>query len=153
MSDSFATPGSVACQAPLSMGFPRQEYWCGLPFPSPGDLPDSGIESVFPALTGRFFTTGPPHRVSCTWTYPHNRKMGGKEPADGLPWVFCSAATSPGRYCFLEHHTEATIKREWVIPVEGYANILLSLKNVSFLSLSPPLHLSLEKTFFLSFII
>ena len=40
----FVTPGTVACQAPLSMGFPRQEYWSGLPFPSPGDLPDPGIK-------------------------------------------------------------------------------------------------------------
>ena len=37
-------PGTVACQAPLSMGFPRQEYWSGLPFPSPGDLPKKGTE-------------------------------------------------------------------------------------------------------------
>ena len=40
----------VAFQAPLSMGFPRQEYWSGLPFPSPGDLPDPGIEPMSPAL-------------------------------------------------------------------------------------------------------
>ena len=40
----FATPWTVAFQGPLSMGFSRQEYWSGLPFPSPGDLPDSGIE-------------------------------------------------------------------------------------------------------------
>ena len=57
MSNSFVTPCTVACQAPLSMGFPRQEYWSGLSFPSPGDLPDPGIESTSPALTGRFFTT------------------------------------------------------------------------------------------------
>ena len=38
------TPWAVACQAPPSMGFPRQEYWSGLPYPSPGDLPDPGIE-------------------------------------------------------------------------------------------------------------
>jgi len=51
---------TVACQAPLSMGFSRQEYWSGLPCPSPGDLPGPGIEPVspgFPALAGRFFTT------------------------------------------------------------------------------------------------
>ena len=42
------------------MGFPRQEYWSGFPFPSPGDLPDSGIELTSPALTGRLFTTEPP---------------------------------------------------------------------------------------------
>ena len=60
----FATPWRVTCQAPLSMGFPRQEYWSGLPFPSPGDLPNPGIEPTSlrsPALAGRFFTT------SATW--------------------------------------------------------------------------------------
>ena len=46
----FATPWTVACQAPLSMGFSRQEYWSGLAFPSPGDLPDPGIGSGSPAL-------------------------------------------------------------------------------------------------------
>ena len=45
MSDSFAAPWTVTCQAPLSMGFPRQEYWSGLPFPSPRDLFNSGINS------------------------------------------------------------------------------------------------------------
>ena len=44
----------------MSMGFPRQEYWSGLPFPSPGDLPNPGIESGSPTLAGRFFTTEPP---------------------------------------------------------------------------------------------
>ena len=46
----FATPWPVAYQASCSMGFSRQEYWSGLPFPSPGDLPDPGIEPVSPAL-------------------------------------------------------------------------------------------------------
>ena len=45
----FATPWTVARQAPLRMGFFRQEYWSGLPFPSPGDLPDQGIKPVSPA--------------------------------------------------------------------------------------------------------
>ena len=58
-SDS-ATPWTVAHQAPLSMGFPRQEYWSGLPFPSPGDLPDPGIKPTFPASAGKFFTNEPP---------------------------------------------------------------------------------------------
>ena len=60
MSDSFATPWTAARQAPLSVGFPRQEYWSGLPFPPPGDLPDPGIKPESPAspsLSGRFFTT------------------------------------------------------------------------------------------------
>ena len=54
------TPWTVAHQAPLSMEFSRQKYWRGLPFPIPGDLPDSGIEPVplvSPALAGGFFTT------------------------------------------------------------------------------------------------
>ena len=60
----FATPWSVALQAPLSMGFPRQEYWSGLPFPPPGDLPDPGIEPVFPALADGCFTTESPGKPS-----------------------------------------------------------------------------------------
>ena len=46
------------------MGFPRQEYWSGQPFPSPGDLPDPGIEPVSPALAGRFFTAESPGKHS-----------------------------------------------------------------------------------------
>ena len=58
VSDS-ATPWTVACQAPLSTGFPRQGYWSGSPFPPPGDLPSLGIKPRSPALAGRFFTTQP----------------------------------------------------------------------------------------------
>ena len=59
MSNSFVTPWTVAHQAPLSIGFPRQEYWSGLPFPSPGDLPNPKIEpvSLSPALAGGFLIT------------------------------------------------------------------------------------------------
>ena len=53
------TPWTVAHQAPLSMGFPRQKYWSGLPFPSPGDLLDPGIILESPALAGVFFSTEP----------------------------------------------------------------------------------------------
>ena len=56
----LAVPWTAAHQAPLSLGFSRQEYWAGLPFPSPGDLPHPGIEPVSPALAGIFFTTQPP---------------------------------------------------------------------------------------------
>ena len=58
-----ATLWTVACQAPLFMGFPRQEYWSGVPFPSPGDLPNPGTEPTSlasPALAGGFLTTAPP---------------------------------------------------------------------------------------------
>ena len=57
-------PWTVACQAPLSTGFPREEWWSGLQFTSPGNLPDSGTElkesPASPALAGKFFTTLPP---------------------------------------------------------------------------------------------
>ena len=70
----FETPWTVACQALLSMGLPRQEYWSGLPFPSPGELPDPGIKPeslTSSALAGRFFTT------STTWQ-------------NTAPWVSCT---------------------------------------------------------------
>ena len=60
----FVTPWTVAHQSPLFMGFPREEYWSGLPFPSLGDLPDPEVEPMSlasPALAGGFFTT------STTW--------------------------------------------------------------------------------------
>ena len=57
----FATLQTIALKAPLSTGFFRQEYWSGLPCPSPRDLPDPGIKPASPALAGRFFTT------STTW--------------------------------------------------------------------------------------
>ena len=56
----FATPWTVARQAPLSMGFSRQEYWSGLPFPSPGDLPNPGIEPGSPALQADALSSEPP---------------------------------------------------------------------------------------------
>ena len=65
----FATPWTVACQAPLSMESSRKEYWNGLPFPSPVDLPDTGIKPASlasPALTGGFFNN------SATWEAHHS---------------------------------------------------------------------------------
>ena len=52
----FSTPWTIVHQAPSSMGFPRQEYWSGLPFPCPGDLPKPGIEPWSPTLQADFFT-------------------------------------------------------------------------------------------------
>ena len=63
----FATLRMVARQAPLSMGFSRQEYWRGLPFSPPGDLPNPEVEAVSPALAGRFFTTEPPGKPNITY--------------------------------------------------------------------------------------
>ena len=62
----FVTPWTVACQIPLSIEFSRQEYWSWLSFPTPGDLPNPGIEARCPALAGGFFTTEP-HGKPCIY--------------------------------------------------------------------------------------
>ena len=56
---TLAIPRTISCQVPPSMRLPRQEFWSGLPFPSPGDLPDPGIKPISSALAGRFFITEP----------------------------------------------------------------------------------------------
>ena len=63
-------PVTVAREAPLSMGFSRQEHWSGLPSPPPGDLPDPGSEPGSPALAGRFFTTEPPGKTEIEFVNP-----------------------------------------------------------------------------------
>ena len=69
---TLANPRTVGFQAPLSMGCPRQEYWGGWPFPSPGDLPDPGIEPWSPALQADSLPTQLPetHTTTCTHTRP-----------------------------------------------------------------------------------
>ena len=70
----FATPWTVAHQAPLSMGFTRQEYWGGLPFPTPEDLPNLRIKPpslISPALAGRFFTTNATWEAPRSFVRPH----------------------------------------------------------------------------------
>ena len=67
VSDSFVTPWTVACQAPLSVEFARQEYWNALPLLPLGDLPNPGVGPTSPvslALADRFFTTAPPGKTS-----------------------------------------------------------------------------------------
>ena len=90
---SFATSRTVACQAPLAMGFPRQEYWSGLPFPSPGDLPDSGIELASPALQT---DSVPP--VTCPPDH-HTKFL----PNRNLPYISSRAFTLQVKhiFCFL----------------------------------------------------
>ena len=65
----FATSWTVACQAPLSMEFSRQEYWSGLLFPSPGDLPNPGIKPGSPTLQADSLLSEPPGK-------PYVRKLG-----------------------------------------------------------------------------
>ena len=73
----FATPWTVAYQAPPSTGFSRQEYWSGLPFPSPGDLPDPGIEPRSPALRADALPSEPPgkfkHELGKPWVLVMDR--------------------------------------------------------------------------------
>ena len=84
---------TIAPQVPLSMGFSRQEYWSGLPFPSPGDLPDPGIESsslVSPALAGGFFTT------NATWMMRKSKwAWWSDQPPETLKKAICQLPGSP----------------------------------------------------------
>ena len=110
MSDYFATPWTVAHQAPLSMGFSRQECWSGLPFPSPGTLLNPEIESISPASEGWFFTTlppVPPSSVFSPWLWPTSAlpALTSSQPSCCpllLPWPWsvlpapsCASSLSP----------------------------------------------------------
>ena len=85
----FATPWTVAYQASTSVGFSRQEYWSGLPFPSPGDLPDPGIEPRSPALEADTLTSEPPGKPSSQITLA---QYGS--PRDSNTLLMISAGTS-----------------------------------------------------------
>ena len=89
MFESSVTPWTVARQAPLSMGFPRQEYWSGLSFASQGDLPDPGIEPTSPVSAGRFcsfFTPEPPG----SGTY-YQKKFPRQKHSQRGSWAFLVA--------------------------------------------------------------
>ena len=85
----FATPWTVTCQSPLSIGFPRQEYWNGLLSPSPGAFPNPGKEPVSLVLAGRFFTAVPPGKPGA-WA----GKTQKVEIAEALP-ASLSLCSSP----------------------------------------------------------
>ena len=77
--DSFVTQWTAARQAPLSMGFPWQEYWNGLPFPCPGYLPKPEIKTASPSLVGRFFTTVLPGKPIDYVNYGQKRIFTSKQ--------------------------------------------------------------------------
>ena len=81
VSDHFASPWTVAHQAPLSTGFIRRESWSGLPFPPPGNLPDPGMAHMSPTLAGGFFTTEPPEKPFRVFTLNKSCQLS-------LPFVF-----------------------------------------------------------------
>ena len=104
----FVTPQTVAGQAPLSVGFSRQVYWSGLPFPPPGDLPNPGIELTSPALAGRCFTTEPP----LYYLKPPGQPVGSRQsfskqtawgPRGEMPWAWTPTPCS----------WNTTHKKEW----------------------------------------
>ena len=112
---SFASPWTVARQAPLSMGFSRQEYWNGLPFPSPGKLPDPGIKPTSSKLASRFFTTEPPGN-------PHsllNYSSSFLEPTD-FPISLSHSAQAP---CLLTSSPTNIIHGDFNLHVDDPANI------------------------------
>ena len=86
----------IACQAPLSMGFPRQEYWSGLPCSPPGDLPDPGIEPGSPALQADSLLSEPPDptqsgsgHFSVGWLLPSQKEVcfGWSQTIRVTPWI------------------------------------------------------------------
>ena len=85
----LVTPFTVALQAPLSMGFSRQEYWSGLPCPLPGDLPDLGMKPMSHALQGGFFTTEPPGKVIFKHRYMSCKKQRLFNIANSEHYIYC----------------------------------------------------------------
>ena len=107
VSDSFATPWTVAHQVPPSMGFPRQGYWSGVPCPPPGELPNPGEELRSPALVGRFFTTEPLEKPLHLPTVPIFR--------------------GSGKYLLYEKNEVKARDREWKKYEFHYDNVLWAL--------------------------
>ena len=103
----FETLWTVAYQAPLSMGFSRQEYWIGLPCPSPGDLPDPGIKSTSPVLAGGFFITELPRKPKPSGIVQLNK-------------------CEPPSFGFLPAHSILTAVRGWLCSAGSTSGTLIS---------------------------
>ena len=95
-------PWIVACHAPQSMGFSRQEYRTGLPFPSPGDLPHPGIEPGFSCITGRFFTIWAtreaPAAISKFCNQQNTQKVENLSFSDCWPSCHCTVMQNPRQH-------------------------------------------------------
>ena len=90
------SPWTVACQAPLSMGFSRQEYWSGSPFPSPGDLPDPGIELTSSALQADTLSAEPTGKIASVESQHLYLSKAMAPHANTLAWKI-SWMEEPGR--------------------------------------------------------
>ena len=93
----FATPWTVASQAPLSMGFSRQEFWSGLPFPSPGDLPNPGIEPQSPALQADALSSEPPGKPHLRLPQSESLKIGPRT------WILPRSPSWSSQRWILDH--------------------------------------------------
>ena len=101
----FATPWTIAYQAPLSMRFSRQEYWSGLPFPSPGDFPNPGIEPGSPAFAGRHFTIWATREAPITSLHPSVDNVLKTPPSlhknfTSQKWFFVGEKSTFSACCF-----------------------------------------------------
>ena len=105
----FATPWTIAHQAPPSMGFSRQEYWSGFPFPSPGDLPDPGIKPGFPTLEADALTSEPPGKKSFGKVSPSS--TGDPNSVPGLGRCPTAGKSYSLRYSGLENSTDCVVNR------------------------------------------
>ena len=118
---TLVNPWAVAHQAPLSMQFPKQEYWSGLPFPSPGDLPNTGIEPRYwthvSCLAGRFVTTGPLGKPKVRNESETRSVMSNSLQPDGLysPWNSPGQITGVGSLSLLQG-TCSTQGSNWGLP-------------------------------------
>ena len=108
----FATPWTVAYQAPLSMEFSRQEYWSGLPFPSPGDLPDPGIESRSPALQADALPSEPPGKSLVA-------QLGKNPPAMQETWIRSLGREDPLEKRMATHSSILSWRIPWIEEPDG----------------------------------
>ena len=155
MSDSLI-PWTVACQASLSMGFPRQEYWSGLPFPSPRDLPHPGVKPGSPALQVDSLSAEPPEKPQIPWSAQALDKLIIIE--DRLTLLLCDLSFKYLHYYVAMSHglwDLSTPTRHWTSGWQrGKYSILIiellgnSLKYLHFLTIllyfSMTLHTSVE---------
>ena len=145
MPNSFATLWTVAHQAPLSMGFPRQEYWSCLPLPSPGHLPNPGIKPASPELAGRFFNAEPPGKpllplrylvTACLLLCIFHWMVGSKraEPSSLVQMVSPAPVSKLGMYWMVNH----TFRIFWTEWKKHNNHSWKSFKELSLLSLLHP---------------
>ena len=116
--DSLQTPWTVALQAPLSMGFSRQEYLSGLPFPPAGNLPDLRIEPMSPALAGGFFTTQPPRKTNLI-PYPPLKRLPEKIRQPGTFTISSRQELTIGPdlpFLYLLERAYSIVKVTWFCP-------------------------------------